>query len=414
MQSLKRIIPPVVVCLFLVFTTAWSQDATETDTTEATDQTTNAEAEQESASSTSEEDDIVFESLRAPESPGFSLLGIAPTEVKRPGTPDEIVLTVSEASNKFTTIPQNVAVEFSPYWIGWGTQIKYVDYTSPEKNVWQAARETFTISAAMTSQSPFVPDSTTSFGLGIRFSLLQGRVKPEFSPDGDRIHRVVTALDQIANRKATMIAELITDGVNSDEAEERVDSMFALQNDSAVAALSSVLRSEGWSLTQLRYGLKIDFAAALVFDFPQNQNPARGDSLTRFGAWMTVGYEWEQRESCTPEFYFMLRGIYDRRDISQRSADGGFRLIFGTRSKFTLSGELLARYFWERDNSKLKWRYSGSLDYVTDSMGTVQLTLGRDMTGRRTGNAIAILSLLKSFGSNSTSPPTAESIRQQN
>ena len=60
--------------------------------------------------------DIKLEDLKMPNSPAFILLDVAPTSIDRPTTTKAFSTSILNNVNKNNGIPQNYAVEFTPYW----------------------------------------------------------------------------------------------------------------------------------------------------------------------------------------------------------------------------------------------------------------------------------------------------------
>ena len=55
--------------------------------------------------------------IRTPNAPAFSILGVQPTSVERPNSPADLTMAIDNSTEGFTEFPQNFAVEFSPYWM---------------------------------------------------------------------------------------------------------------------------------------------------------------------------------------------------------------------------------------------------------------------------------------------------------
>src|SRR5206468_3577701 len=58
-----------------------------------------------------------YNQLRTPTSPAFVVLGVTPTAVERPNTPADIAFSILNSSGALTSLPKDVAIEFSPYWL---------------------------------------------------------------------------------------------------------------------------------------------------------------------------------------------------------------------------------------------------------------------------------------------------------
>ena len=59
-----------------------------------------------------------IDELRAPTSPAFTILNVAPTNVVRPNTPRQLALEILSATERSGgDLPSNLALEIAPYWL---------------------------------------------------------------------------------------------------------------------------------------------------------------------------------------------------------------------------------------------------------------------------------------------------------
>src|SRR5947207_5296811 len=65
---------------------------------------------------------LTLDMLKAPASPAFILLGISPTDVQKPVDPTELFMNIKNASNNFTTLPSEYALQICPAQIFGKTQ----------------------------------------------------------------------------------------------------------------------------------------------------------------------------------------------------------------------------------------------------------------------------------------------------
>lgn len=92
------------------------------------------------------EDSLKLEDLKAPTSPGFSLLDLSPTSVERPTSPKQIGLNLLNFVSSDNALPKNFAIEFAPFWLTkhrGETIFKYLSLkdTSGSRNFFLALRE---------------------------------------------------------------------------------------------------------------------------------------------------------------------------------------------------------------------------------------------------------------------------------
>ena len=77
-----------------------------------------------------------FDLLIAPASPGFILLDKAPSSIERPGTVTDLAITIFEQTEDLSSIPNNFAVEFSPFWLVSHPGLTYNDSGSATRRWW--------------------------------------------------------------------------------------------------------------------------------------------------------------------------------------------------------------------------------------------------------------------------------------
>jgi hypothetical protein len=60
--------------------------------------------------------EVDLKDLKTPNSPGFQLLDIAPSNIERPTNPKALAVNIFSLTNSGTAIPKNFSFEMSPYW----------------------------------------------------------------------------------------------------------------------------------------------------------------------------------------------------------------------------------------------------------------------------------------------------------
>ncbi len=69
--------------------------------------------------------ELSLDLLRTPSSPAFQILDVGVTKIERPYSPTDFMVSVNQASDNFTTIPLNYAIDISPFWLVKGETITY-------------------------------------------------------------------------------------------------------------------------------------------------------------------------------------------------------------------------------------------------------------------------------------------------
>lgn len=117
---------------------------------------------------------IKLDLLKTPTNPSFQLMNSSATEIIEPGMTPEFFTSIQNASNNFTSLPNNLAIAFTPFW--WGKQAKNLSFEKDfsETNRMNFAR-TLTVSAGMLNGVQ-QDQSLSRFSLGFQSTLLRGKV----------------------------------------------------------------------------------------------------------------------------------------------------------------------------------------------------------------------------------------------
>ena len=118
---------------------------------------------------------ITLDLLRAPASPASNLVGIAANEVQKPTLLKNFVVSLQKASQNFSSLPANFAVDIAPF--QFGKSIKIHDFLTDQRSGWQVLRNSFVISLATKNGTNKTTNiDSTQLGLGIKFSIYQGKL----------------------------------------------------------------------------------------------------------------------------------------------------------------------------------------------------------------------------------------------
>lgn len=378
-----------------------------------------------------------FNMLMAPSSPGFILLGVEPVSVDRPGTTTDLTLTVLNRTNDLNEFPRDLAMEFMPCWIFWGHKIKREDYEkdTPSANLLQSA----SVSIASSNSEYGTDSSMTSTAIGLRFSLLRGRIDDEFKKMEDSINVVHRLLHSeytdslwkgkmqkdsirgmllarskfIGDKLDTLDAKLEEEGIDITEFQlqkdhyeaeadlveaslaqrekdlrEKFETEFREQNKETYDLLSQLISE----LPFRRIGWKMDMAGGVVLDFINNDFD-KGD-FNRWGIWFTGGYEWRNWSALG-----VFRYLGNDNDSDMATLDVGGRVILDNFKKFSLSAEAVNRSFPNMKDKASEYRAALQFDYAIARNKSVSFTFGRDFEGKQSGNLISIINIIMGFGS---------------
>lgn len=276
-------------------------------------------------------------SFTAPDSPAFEALGVSPSSVARPGSAKELAVSLFSSSVQKGSFPRNLAIEFSPYWWTYHTDLTWNLLNPKEEIIANNLLQTFSVSIATSKTTSIIDDvevEGTGLGVGARVSLLKGRPsKAGFAA----YEKVKTVLAEHAD-------ELIPDDISSLPQDENGNRIVDLNDfTEEVKTIGRALETFR-SANRDRVGLRLELAGAGAFDFPEDKSEQ--EKLKSVGVWMTAAYR-------TDEGSFL-----DRLDFL-----GVFRFLRNrAATDFFETYDLGARIFWTHANPNFP--FSASTEYV--------------------------------------------------
>lgn len=334
----------------------------------------------------------------APGAPAFVLLGGEPASVERPGNVTDFALSILSATGGFSALPRDYALAVAPYWLASGRDLRYEQYAAGGAGR-QVFLQTLALSLAVKSSGDGAADTTTSLGLGVRFSVVRGAIDTAANGYGARLDSLYNSLQEIANQRGeafmrAMLADTIIKRLRTlpptPEAQrllnERQAAIVADLREVKGAQLARVRRLAG-GLEVRRLGWNVDLAGGTVLDFPGRV--AKNGTVGRLGLWMNGGYEGRGLT-----FLGVARLLRDRRMSEPTSVDVGGRLLVNALGRYGISGEAIARIHPSSDTLKTGVRLALIADIRLAKNRAVSLTFGRDFDGTRTGSLLATINLV--------------------
>lgn len=351
--------------------------------------------------------DLSLDQLKAPAMPAANIITKQINEISRPTSFKDLqaafLNNFLDSTNSFS-LPNNFALEANPYLLGRRTSFSYTDYLENKfgKNIW----EEFNVSLATTNNFLLNDSvSTNAIGLGLRTTLLRGKVNEELksaynkalmettssnnikSGVGAGIDRYINlpgttysvgglyqwllenlqnissitdnGLQSVARDYLKAVFQKIPANTPSDKVEEVFNEIY--DNDIADVKLKK-FRELIANVKTDRYGWHIDLNYARAFNFPQNN---WDNAITsRWGTWVNVAYRPQKRVDKVNqqipsnfEFIFLARVISvnqsfidEYQPISADFREGnnydlGLRAVYDTQ-KFSFELEYIQR--WNR------------------------------------------------------------------
>lgn len=374
---------------------------------------------------------ITLDILVAPASPGASLLGVAPSEILKPVEPKAFAASIQNATNNLSSLPKSFAVDVAPAWFFGGKRIDYERFSNNKNiadNVWQS----LVVSTAFKNDT-VQGVRTPQWAVGLKFSILRGHLGKKTKQLLDSSTHELGRLATFFQQQPTLLPELRVEvdslkaqmgriarlrGVTDPEfldLKERAELLADQLEGANRAALTdeklSRLKQIARTIKYTRYGLKLDAAAGWVYSFPGES--FRAGSATKFGAWLTPGWEFEK----TPLSLLGILRYLENPDNPLADAEGvlkgkrvntldyGARLIYGSaEQRVALSAEAIYRSIASQQDIpnpvQPSWRVVVNAEYELNSDTRLTLTLGKnfDNTTFRQGNVIGFLNLIGAFG----------------
>lgn len=341
---------------------------------------------------------FTVQQLRTPTAPAFVLLGIEPTAIERPSTPRAFAASLLSATDGPTIIPENYALQVTPYWLTARPALSFEEYFEPSPG--QAFLQSFSLSFATAARA-----SGTSVGFGARAVPWPGR-------PGTRLVEVADALGALQARNRTLPEELFETEDSLDAAATRRDAapagaerdrldaevvrlherLGALNRQ--VAAVDDSLRVMADRIRDLdhdRVGFIVQLASGIAADYPDNT--FEGGGLSRVGVWTTFGYRLER-----PRLDLLALLRYQRnRAAGQSLIDAGGRLVH-QMGPVAASAELVVRSVAEVTSSpedgpitvvfESSRRAVGLLEYRATENLVITASFGRDFEVAEIGSPL--------------------------
>lgn len=358
-------------------------------------------------------------SLRTPASPAFILLGVSPTDVYKPKSVADFAATAVSGSRDFSTIPQNLAIETSPYWLRPRPALTWKADTA--RTIGQSVARTLALSFATTNLG--TEDApATGVGAGIRFSLLSGRLS-------DSSQRWLRRVEQNATQQgAIFLAEKQRRQKTIDRELEatlrRIDTLHAgdparrdLERRAAVASYAVLnaginaeieadpayqerIAAERAKITDIalaREGFIWDVAGGATWQFA-GESWESGE-LAKHGIWTTMTYEGAEFGRWSP--ILAVRYLRDASgDEDDDAVDIGGRIL-RTADRFGVSVEYVHRRLTGEVADTVKrsqYRLTGMLEYRLAADTWVIASFGRAYDDEpRRGNLVAQLGITAAF-----------------
>lgn len=391
---------------------------------------------------------FTMDQLRAPSSPGSVLLGVSESDIQRPTDPVEFSATLRQATNDYTQLPKNFAVDLAP-WLIWGKPKNareilgldslYAVQTETSKSISSNIQQTFALSFAVKDLGSDGSDAETTtatnpqMGIGFKCSLFRGTSTEKSAA---QLRSLGDAMDSLTKKVALAGDEVLMNDegyqallhLTREAAARGEDDAARVWAEKAVAHASKTLTAANLEVLQQRADLKADadsaharassfkmeregffwdLAGGLVLDYMDRRFD--NSYVTKAGLWTSLGnnvakanftYQAQLRYLFQPDNAFM--GEADSLDMQDiHLMDGGARFSWDPNNgRISFSVEALYRACLNVNAIDPTWRLVANADYDLGNNKRLTFSFGRNFDGSTSqgGNLVSALNLILGFG----------------
>jgi hypothetical protein len=281
--------------------------------------------------------------LRTPASPAFTLLGVSPTLVDRPGSARDFAISILSSLEESADgdLPRSVAVEATPYWWS-GRDVTIEEYDRTALNPFTAVPRTFSLSLGTAATEWMSGTNTvegTAIGIGARCLLFEGHMSTE----------------------TNQLLKAAQEALSAEAAQQGAPGPIDLSE----AAQAAVDKFRAANLQ--REGFMLEFAGAVVFDDRED-----GFEHTKSAVWLTPSFR-TAVGSPLHNLTFVGVGRYTEdssESSTQQLIDLGGRVVWaGAQFPAALSFEYVHRQGDDYDDSDhivgvLEYRMSDTYSFI--------------------------------------------------
>jgi len=316
-------------------------------------------------------------SIRTPNSPAFSILGIQPTSVERPNTPADLTISIDNATEGFSEFPQNYALEFSPYWmtraprsVTWQDDVK--------RTLPKSIARTFSISFATTFKE-VEGQENRGLSYGLRTFLLSGRTSQKSINDIKVIEHSLKGLSErfeaefkpkLDELEKELRRRLAIDSLDKEQVREWFNLEKSRINEERVAALNEVteeLKTNAEAFSTQRVGVIVEAAFAGAYRSDSTSSDLKDSG---YAFWLTPAYV--QKD-------YSLVGVlrYLKDSLSNESMEYGARLVL-TKNRYALSVEYLKGNYRGEASLQDRERIAVLVEFVVSKSLWATISFGDD------------------------------------
>ncbi len=342
-----------------------------------------------------------FSAVGTPTSPAFTLLGVAASDVERPSSPSDFAAKIGGATDGFSSLPEQFAIEMGPYWLISHPSLSWLD--DANRDLGQSLLRTFTFSVA-TAPLGTLEAPVRGLAVGLSASPFSGSLSDTTQAKIRQIEAALSGTSALFSARVRERLEILradfTEALgNATSAEDRerlrqayaassLDVKETVRDEISEEVAELLAPFDGFEPT--REGLFVTLAGGAAWAFPDDI--ASEGSLAQWGVWGTMSYETEHWSPVAVVRYLNRRETILLSDLLPEGdvLDLGARMIYSTGS-FALSAEYVLRQPF--GDAESQHRLVGAVEYNVNRDLWLIASFGRDHDAERPGSLIAQLGL---------------------
>lgn len=306
-------------------------------------------------------DSINLKELELPNSPGFILLDQAPASIERPNTPRAFTLSLFNSFSQSNGIPNNYAVEFTPFWFLKHPNmnaLKYAGYKDRKPHPFSSIKM-ISLSMAYVNKTDSISNKPiNNIAFGARTTVLKlysKKHKEDIIAANFMAVKRLKGFDYLLNQAGATPQLLIEDPAKYHELESECLKILADSN--STSPLAEVLKEKP------RFAIEAATAYSMFF----TNNNFSTNRFGRFGAWLTLNYSQNLNKEATNyiNFYMVSRFLSDGTTLDSLNR-------YTVRNSFDIGGKLEVEfkklsiafeYIYRANEVANTFRSSGLLKY---------------------------------------------------
>ena len=371
--------------------------------------------------------EVKLEMLKTPTNSAFIVMGTTPCEIVQPASAPEFVVAIQNASNSFSSFPNNFGFSVTPFWWTNGKQLSFNrDFdTANTLRLYRHLRFSGGVLAGVDNDQ-----KEWRYGLGVETTILQGKVMPKaraayfkvltavshsLNDELNKLRNEDPALQMLYAKKSEYLLEKQKyDATNPfGSGLEPLDSVRYLQlkklvrqTDSAIEERTQLFKDvklplnaeleksleKAFQAMNIRYGWKWNFGAAAAYNLQDNRLDS--SSLYRSGLWSNFGYSFKGSEKCQFSMLGAARYYYYHQVFYQQESggvvlnklgvvDAGLRLVLDAQ-KLSFSLEGLYRYGLKQAFEST-YKLNAFLNYHFSENRMIYFSVGNDFNDTSVG-----------------------------